>query len=747
MRRPRRPWRVRHVASPVRLSALLAAASLVVFVAAAARGLNLWDEGIVPAGAERMLNGQWPQRDFFAYAPGRYLLGLAALRLAGGSLMGPRLLGAVLGAAVVAFTVFATTLLARPGRARAAACALASAVIVAAPGYYFQRDLALGALMVVAASAARQYAIWLSTALIGVALLRNELFPVAVAAVLAAEFLAARRIPSASRLAACGGAVLCGTSVFAALNFISRGGRASGGTAQSVTEKLWDMFWKAGADWGLPLLSTVPDRFAALRWLPVRLAEPAIVGAAFLSTLGVALVALIAWCGQGTAARSWSLRPGSPRGCRSAILLALVGGYALPMLWWRSGFGNVARALPPYLALWAALVCRASRGPWRRQAVDLGPAGALNRARFAFLRTGSGRRVTAWAIYAYLCAGFATAALVIFPEPCGSPWYGVGDDWVDLSHPKAPIRVSRFYQTVVSSVLQLIEEQVPRGQPLVGLPMQPIWNFLANRPSPLPIDFLLPPEAGLPGGQQRLTADLARASNPPIVLGMVAIDDIPSRRFDRYAPLVAAYLAEHYRTAGRVDRFWLLLPRPPAPDRSRLWNELAAAAGRLPGFATVSVDEEGWKERGVLAPLEGELEIGIPAPMSAENRGREVAATRASGEPHAVMLRTLCLRTVVALVASSGGAAPRPCPGSVTATLRLLPDDIERDGGPTATTRRELRLEFPRLEREVVLATTIPAEATTARAALTWRAASDGAESPVGVRFREPVWETCPALR
>ena len=37
-------------------------------------GINLWDEGVLLNGTERLLGGELPVRDFQGYMPGRYLL-------------------------------------------------------------------------------------------------------------------------------------------------------------------------------------------------------------------------------------------------------------------------------------------------------------------------------------------------------------------------------------------------------------------------------------------------------------------------------------------------------------------------------------------------------------------------------------------------------------------------------------------------------------------------------------------------
>jgi len=78
-------------------------ASFIALLLTMPRTLNIFDEGIVLTGAERVLAGEVPHRDFVSiYGPAQYYIVAAIMRLTGDHFLAPRLYDVVIRAAVVA---------------------------------------------------------------------------------------------------------------------------------------------------------------------------------------------------------------------------------------------------------------------------------------------------------------------------------------------------------------------------------------------------------------------------------------------------------------------------------------------------------------------------------------------------------------------------------------------------------------------------------------------------------------------
>lgn len=542
----------------------VAAAAVVGLVegAVALDWLNFWDEGVLWSGTERLLAGEWPQRDFQAYAPGRYLL-VAALVRAGVPLIAAARAVGVAAAAVIAglaAALYWRLAAAAGGWRRAAGLAVLIGMLLAAPGVYYERFVTVSLLGVaVAVTARRGRGFWVPLAMVAAILLRTEAVApalVALAADLLARRGAARHGSDGTVLVTAAIVALAGVGVLAT---VSAGGARSPGAQHGIAH-LVQLLLAGHASWSIPLLGAAPAGYESVAWLPVRALEPGLIIAMVATPVGVVVARLRG--GRESSARG----DGARLFTDDLLALAALGACALPVVLWRAGIGNAVRLLPLFLPVWLGLWSHISA---RRFAVDA--AGAI------------------------LVAGHLVLYTGMFPETVQSPL-------LRFLHPLVPydVRGSRLYvhpwhRAVGRAVVQTIQEWVPPRERIAVFPFHPIWFSLAERRNATSFEWFLPPDAARTGAEERLRDELLAAPPAVVIAGTTEIDGLPERRFDRYAPRVAELLRRDYARLGRVDELWILARRAAHAGRRPLVHELTEGTAEAAGLVQIAEeDEEGW---------------------------------------------------------------------------------------------------------------------------------------------------------
>src|SRR4030042_4800278 len=63
---------------------------------------------------------------------------------------------------------------------------------------------------------------------------------------------------------------------------------------------------------------------------------------------------------------------------------------------------------------------------------------------------------------------------------------------VPLPIPKAKIKCEQYEATFIKEIVSYVDQTVPENVPILALPYNPVWYFLADRPNITTYDWLLP---------------------------------------------------------------------------------------------------------------------------------------------------------------------------------------------------------------------------------------------------------------
>ena len=231
-----------------------------------------------------------------------------------------------------------------------------------------------------------------------------------------------------------------------------------------------------------------------------------------------------------------------------AILSFGVGVFGLVI--WRAGFDNLLRTLPPFYILSCYLLHRAHR--W-----------ALGRSFLAAVPRIKKNLLNLLAV--------ALPFLFCYEMNVHHGFYAgsIGARW----EPTRPVKLDRMRVRAHPAEAQWLEEVVDRieiytdpGDPILALPLNPVFYFLTGRTNPTAYDWVLP---GMLDGAAESALVRTLTARPPklIVYVDIAIDGREERRLSRYAPKLFQFIVEHYRFEEMIGLFQILLPKDPETAR------------------------------------------------------------------------------------------------------------------------------------------------------------------------------------
>jgi hypothetical protein len=468
-------------------------------------GIDLRDEGFLAYGAERVLEGQIPNRDFVSLQPPlSFYTGAAMFKLCGTSLWSLRLLGLALYLAIPILVYAIARQMAGPVLALASAV---PATILGIPFFNFTpfavwqgiTATALAALLyLLAIEKNRSWLAWLAGMVTGASLLlRQDQGLYLVISILVYTVVSIKAEPEPLHQ---GAVQRLATLWLAGLALTLLLGAAYWG----VQGALPDMFNQLVKQ---PMTIYAKTSSAPFPVFKARssLAQNALVGLFYAAPLAIILTAtrlLGRLCRHG-----WTCA--QPKLMFAAAWAALFYGQALT----RSDLSHFLITLVPFFVLcawgWAAL--RPSR------VASVAAAGAVA----AFL---------------------IVARPAVFPDTAGEQ---------PLNLPRAGLRIKD--PTALTRLVQMAQDRVPPDRAILCLPYQPMFYFLCERHNPTRWNYLWPGDQ-TEEDHRELIAEARR--DPPALVLLTGENQLRD-----YAPAIVDYIQSNDTKIARVGPVFLYAPK------------------------------------------------------------------------------------------------------------------------------------------------------------------------------------------
>ena len=241
-------------------------------------------------------------------------------------------------------------------------------------------------------------------------------------------------------------------------------------------------------------------------------------------------------------------------------LLAIVGFgiCAFGLVIWRAGFDNLLRTLPPFYILFSYLLFIV----WQK---------------VIFFQNNSGNPIHAKVTRVPLSLLIVFLPSLFYYEMNTYHGFYAGSvgarNWVVNKNLKAmnpettPVKLERLDVKTrpaeakwISEVVNRINLYSKKGDPILALPLNPLFYFLTDRINPTPYEWVLP---GMLNKDEELKmVEILKIKLPKVVVYVdIAIDGKEERRIKNYAPHLYDFLVENYRFQEIIGLFQILLPK------------------------------------------------------------------------------------------------------------------------------------------------------------------------------------------
>lgn len=514
-------------------------------------GFNIWDEGGFANGTLRTLNGEQALVDFNpnGYLPGRYLYGAIFFKLFGIDIRSLRLAVILLTPGMV-FMVYAASRKLMP----AGFAFLAALCMLSAPSMYYNRFypffcvLNLFCLLRVVERFQASRLVLLGSVIVLTGFFKFEiaLISLIVSLVLMGVMLSrpAWRMgfPGSQKPGTGTGAFGAGTLsrlalIFMPVLFLAL---AAFFIKNDFFVKVFRLVVDAHGVWGNPFPEIFPFHSLLERLGPHQMFER-ILFYLPLWVYGITGALLLVRLLQ----KNWKPEIGD---LHLLVVLSFgIGSFGLVI--WRAGFDNLLRTLPPFYILFCYLLFwihervlrlpvfpdekRAGVFPWRKIPVNV--AAVCLPFMFCYeMNVNHGFYAGTIGAVQQETQRIQLDRMDVYTNPAEAGW--------------------------IKDVVERIEIYSDRGDPILALPLNPIFYFLTGRVNPTRYDWILP--GMLDGEEEKKVVERLRTQTPKLIVYVdIPIDGKEERRLLHYAPRVFRFIEENYQFEERIGLFQILLPR------------------------------------------------------------------------------------------------------------------------------------------------------------------------------------------
>ena len=231
------------------------------------------------------------------------------------------------------------------------------------------------------------------------------------------------------------------------------------------------------------------------------------------------------------------------------LSILLMGVCAYGLVLWRAGFDNLLRTLPPAYILFCYILFLARSRLFAL--VDI----RKQESRVLVLT----RKTAINVVTVFL------PFLFFYEMNTNHGFYAgtigaVKQETTLLDMPRVKAYTNPAEAEWIRKVVNRIENYSEVGDPILALPLNPIFYFLTDRINPTDYDWILP--GMLNEVDEKKVIGQLQASPPKVIVFVdIPIDGKEDRRLANYAPLIYNYLVKNYIFKEMIGMFQILLPK------------------------------------------------------------------------------------------------------------------------------------------------------------------------------------------